>query len=364
MKILFIQVEFDSFTSTLPWTYFCHIGMADALREAGHAVDFILSAQADQINVLANEEEYDLCIINDLVHGFASLDGSCNPVPLVALRALRKRSIPLVGVIIETIFHDEGERIYDTVQPVRKRIIDQASIWIDFIITYDKFDAEFLRDQGACALWTPFFSHPPPDIVAGEASDELVFYGGLYDKRQRFLIDAGVTDRVTGGYINYPSSFARLFEQTLTLAKDPEAQPALVADIIRNFKMAIFRRYAEQLLSHRIILNLPTIFKGIACRSVEAIVLARPSLISLPRHRDEILLLESFADVCIFYNENEPQNFSRMIDVAAERTFSSAELQSITRKAAASPFAPDQFAKNVADFVNGAEPVKIEQSYF
>jgi len=36
----------------------------------------------------------------------------------------------------------------------------------------------------------------------------------------------------------------------------------------------------------------------------------------------------------------------------------------ITRKAAASPFAPDQFVKNVGNFVNCADPVKIEQSYF
>jgi hypothetical protein len=365
VNVLFIQVEFDRFAASLPWTYWCHVGMAKALADAGHRVDVVLSCQPERMQQLAADGGYDLAIVNDVVHGFGSTDAAVYPLPTAPLRRLRERGVPLLGVLIETAFHGAGEAVHDVLHVVRKRAIEQAAVWLDFVISYDRFDVDVLRSWDVNALWTPFFSQAPALPEPAEPAAELVFYGAMYDKRRRFLADAGAEHLVRGGYVHYPPAYAQMFERLLHTLALPQTSPAESFELTRMFKASVFQLYAQHLLSHRLIVNLPAIFKGIACRVVESVAMGRPSLCPLPRHADERALLARLPGrACVLYDTEQPEAFTGLLQQASQIQLDDGERAALQQFFQQSPFAPARFAQHLAEFTGGARTAAaIEASY-
>ena len=366
MNILFIQVEFKSFAASLPWTYWCHVGMAEALAGAGHQIHVVLTCQSVRLQQLANECDYDLVIVNDVVHGFGSVDAAVYPVPTGPLRILRERRIPMLGVLIETAFHGDGEAIHDVLHVVRSRAIDQASVWMDFFISYDRFDVDILRRRGVNALWTPFFSEAPADLrEPANSTGELVFYGAMYEKRRRFLTDAGADHLVHGGYIRYPSEYSQMFDLLINTLPLPQTSLQDSLEMVRIFKASVFHLYAQHLRANRLIINLPTIFKGVACRVVESVAMGQPSLSPLPRHPDERALLARLPKrMCMMYDDTQPAEFTRMLVEASRVVLEDSERTALLKFFRESPFSPARFAQHLTEFVGGARTaLAIETGY-
>jgi hypothetical protein len=366
MNILFIQVEFNHFAPSLPWTYWCHVGMAKALTDAGHRVDVVFTFQTRKLQELSFEGNYDLAILNDVVHGFSSTDAACFRTPMASITRLRERKVPVLGVVIETIFHGIEEQVHDVLHQVRRLAIEQAVQWLDFVVAYDRFDIQVLRSAGVNALWTPFFSESPPGHpLPDKPSNELIFYGAMYEKRKQFLIDTGTERILRGGYINYPETYTQIFEKLLFTLRLPETSVLESFELTRLFKESVFQVYARHLRSQRLIVNLPSIFKGVACRVVESVAMCRPSLCPLPRHPDErALLMQIPRRACVLYDENKPELFASLLREASQIELDDGERAALSKHFQHSPFSPARFARHLTEFTGGTRAAPaIEAGY-
>lgn len=364
MKILYIQFEFDQFAHSVSLAYHCSAGIPAALREAGHEVDCVLMPHTARLELLASQVDYDVALI-DVVHGMCRLDASTYQIPIPPLLTLKQRGIPIAGLLIETLFHDGGEHA-QAMPEHRLRAIMQSMLWLDAFVAFDRHDAEVLRSLGARALWMPFASSDPSPASTPAVSSTLAFVGSMYDKRQHFLRQAGLADHIAAGHITYPAEFAEVHRQIMALAGAND--PLLADDLFehyRQLKHAALAHYTEFLKQLPVIINLPSIFRGIACRTVESVWLGRVAVSPRPRHPDERRLQDRLPHVLFQYDEDAPGSFAQALQAALESRITpqqAAELQAYLRH---SPFDPSVQAVNLASFLSGKHDAQaIEASYF
>jgi hypothetical protein len=341
------------------------VGIALALRESGHNVDVIFTCQTELLIKLVSNRSYDIVLINDIVHGFSSLDKSARLIPISPLRVLREQRVKIVGILIESIFIDDTSLYDETVYHLRKHAVEQAAVWLDFVISYDRHDVDVLRDLGVNILWTPFFSEVPNLATYPLPNSDLVFYGGMYPKRQRFLKDSGTENLISGGYIDYPAAYSEMFQRLIYTIQLTETSHETSLELVSMFKKYVFHYYAQKLQNQRIIINLPSIFRGIPCRVVESIAMGRPFLCPKPRHPKEIALLKMLPDrTCMMYDENRPERFRDLLKEASSTDFQESGRIVLSRPYCQSPFSPKTFAVNFTKFISGEmTPTEIEASY-
>lgn len=364
MKILFIQYEFTQFADSVPLAYHCSAGIPAALRECGHEVDCVLMPHTARLEHLASQGEYDFALI-DVVHGLCRIDTNTYQIPIPPLLTLKRRGIPVAGILIETLFHANGENA-DVMPQHRLRAIMQSMLWLDAFIAFDRHDAAMLRSLGARALWAPFASSDPSPGAEVTPSNELVFVGSMYGKRQRFLQQAGVADQIAAGRITYPAEFAEVHRKIMALATANDAM--LKEDLFehyRQLKHAAFAHYTQFLKHLPVIINLPSIFRGIACRTVESLWLGRIVVSPRPRDPEECRLQDSVPHVLYQYDEHEPASFAEAVNAALASKLTPEQYAEVQGFLQGSAFDPQTQASNLASFVTGAqESEAIEASYF
>jgi len=364
MKILFIQYEFNQFSDSVSLAYHCSAGIPAALRECGHEVDCVLMPHTARLELLASQGDYDFALI-DVVHGLCRMDSNTHQIPIPPLLTLKRRGIPIAGILIETLFHDNGGHA-DVMPQLRLRAILQSMLWLDAMIAFDRHDADVLRSMGVRALWSPFSSSDPVPAADVNVSNELIFVGSMYDKRQRFLRDAGLGNRITAGRITYPGEFTEVHRQVLALAAANDA--TLKEDLFENYrqlKHAALGHYAQFLKHLPLIINLPSIFRGIACRTVESLWLGRVVVSPRPRHSEERRLQDSVPHALYQYDEDEPASFAQAIQAALDSKVTREQFEALDTYLRGSVFDPRTQAANFVDFISGAQDSEaIEASYF
>lgn len=364
MKILFIQYEFNTFADSVSLAYHCSAGIPAALRACGHEVDCVLMPHTARLDMLARREHYDFVLV-DVVHGLCRMDANTHQIPIPALLALKQRGIPIAGILIETLFHENGEHT-DVMPQQRLRAIMQSMLWMDALVAFDRHDADMLRSMGARALWSPFTSSDPCPGIEATPSNELIFVGSMYGKRQRFLQQAGLAGRITAGRITYPNEFTEVHRQVLALASAND--PMLKDDLFehyRQLKHAALGHYAQFLKHLPLIINLPSIFRGIACRTVESLWLGRVVVSPRPRHPEERRLQDSVPHVLFQYDEEVPASFAQALQAALDSRTTAQQFAHVQDFLRGSVFDPQAQAANLVDFVSGTrEADAIEASYF
>jgi hypothetical protein len=364
MKILFIQYEFNQFSDFISLAYHCSAGIPAALRERGHEVDCVLMPHTARLELMASREDYDLALI-DVVHGLCRFDSNTHQIPISPLLTLKQRGIPIAGLVIETLFHESDEHV-DAMPRYRLQAITQSLLWLDALIAFDRNDAALLRSMGARVLWAPFSSSHPVGEDEVNFSNELVFVGTMYGKRQRFLQQAGLADQIKAGRIAYPSEFGDVHQKILALASANDA--LLTEDLFehyRQLKYASFAHYTQFLKHLPLIINLPSIFRGIACRTVESLWLGRIVVSPRPRHPEERRLQDRVPHVLYQYDEHEPGSFADAIKAALNTGITPDQLEEVQTFLRGSPFDPLVQASNIVSFVSRSQDSQaIEQSYF
>ncbi|QNA88518.1 hypothetical protein G4G28_08440 [Massilia sp. Dwa41.01b] len=364
MKILFIQYEFNQFSDSVSLAYHCSAGIPAALRDCGHEVDCVLMPHTARLELLASREHYDFALI-DVVHGLCRMDANTHQIPIPPLLTLKQRGIPIAGIAIETLFHDHGENA-DVMPQHRLRAIMQTMLWLDAFIAFDRHDADVLRSMGVRALWSPFTSSDPSPGLEVNVSNELAFVGSMYAKRQRFLRQAGLAGQITAGRITYPDAFTEVHQDILALAtaNDP-LQAEDLFEHYRQLKHAAFAHYTQVLKHLPLIVNLPSIFRGLACRTVESLWLGRVVVSPRPRHPEECRLQDSVPHILYQYDETEPATFAEAIEAARRSRVTPQQLDEVAAFLRGSAFDPLAQAANIADFVSRARDADaIEASYF
>ncbi len=365
MKILFIQVEFANFDHSLPWTYYCHMGIAESLKQAGHDVDVVFTHQMRRLDALSREGDYDLVMVNDVQHGFFEADHFRFALPEAPVQRLRARGMPVLGFLVESVFPDHGAMHTSELDKKRLQVVERMLPQLDFVVSYDLHDAEVMRQRGAAALWAPFCSARPPLARARVSAGKITFFGSLYKKRVDFVDAAKLRDRINAGFIDYPPEVAEKF-RIATMGLMHPGPPAVDAyALLREVKETVFRIYAENLLGQPVVLNLPTMFRGISCRTVEALALGLPSLSPRPRHPGERALLATFpVRACVLYDEGEPAAFGALLEDAVANPLSGSEQVALQSRFERSPFTPAAFASNLVAFASGQRPAaQIEAGY-
>lgn len=301
MKIAFFQIvarrtDLNSWVSyESGWSYLISTGLFNALT-CQHAD--IIYIPSDSCSVREQIQSCDIVILNDFNHAFANLGEVCT-LDLETLIEIR-RSKKLFGIINESVFHADSESPRQPIDLVREKLLRQSIALLDGVITVDYYDFIYFRIIGVNVMYSPFASPYLGGLIPRVMlNSRPIFLGSIYPYRKRFLEMNSLCNKilVTNLALDLVAGHKCCTEINRAVGNADNTSYFKSFD---EFKFRQFRKYISALGGGGVVINLPSIFRGIACRMVECVQLNSYVICELPRTDFEVSLCSQFSNV-IFY---------------------------------------------------------------
>lgn len=271
-------------------------GLVKALKSECSDIIYITS---DSIQLPKIIDSCEIVIINDLHHAFANSDGVHDLALEILVNVCRNKK--LYGIINETLFHSEDEILRNPLNINREKFIKQSIPLFHGLISADFFDCQYLKSISVNVLYSPFAApsiNGPKNIQA--ATPKPLFLGSLYPFRKQFLESNKMLDKILVSNIAFDFADA---DRCRNLLENPLVKGDLASyfNCFDSYKINQFRNYILALGGSPIVVNLPSVFRGIACRLIECAQLGSYVISEFPRTQFEVELCSSLSNV-IFYD--------------------------------------------------------------
>ncbi len=272
IKVLFVQIDYLNPQGAKSLGYFSHFGLAEGLRESGANVTIVLMHQWNIITQLLSHNVYDVIIINDVIHGMSSPTVGLDPLKLSVLRSHCK---VMVGVFLESLY---GYRSLDGTTPefVRYRVskVEPVTAYFDTLWLYDENDLENLGSFSADPLiFRPFLpsrwgSAPTKDIGQSKG---YIFIGGINEHRATFLSELGDSNLVVGTLTSEDVLYWDRYCVLATRGADTIEDHSRLIKTLEGIRLEAGRSYLEAISNFRGLVHIPTYWKGMHPRFIEAV---------------------------------------------------------------------------------------------
>ena len=310
-KLLFIQAEYIGIEPSLAWAYSVRGDLINSLSTF-FEIDVLYSTESCHLlEKWCTEKEYSYIFINDISHLEYDNDLS---LPLNVLLEQKNKGVKIIGNSIETILHNN--KILEHIYYHRLQKFEKYKFLYDLIICNDYLDSELMKKMNIKTLYRPFslseeFFNLNKNI---DKKYELLFLGTLYPLRSSFIKRSEYLSQITLGNLNYSSDELIIIQQlknSLKKISDISSYNSISKNI-ELIRKNYFIKMLNILSSSKIILNLPSIFKGIPCRVVESFFANTIFLSNIPRTSHEVNLMKN-SNKCFFYDENDISDFDAVI---------------------------------------------------
>ena len=316
LRILHLQLEFNTWSDARPWTYSVGLGLEEGL--ASNRVQFTTLPttwlpRAEQI--LAGKRFDQVWL--EVVHQ-AQFDQAWDWV--ASLAPVR------VGFVGESLrYGPEEAELWPELYPrlsTRHHLVSTRLPYLTHAVATDEADAAELNAAGPVpAMWWPqavperFIKHAAPIAPNTPA----IFAGTPYGKRQYFLSHPtlrGLIERLSSPEDR--GIFPGLFEAINLAAASfmqrelPDWQRSFPAymEMLRRVRRELYSQFLEGLQAGSAVVNLPHLVKSYAGRVVEGMAAGRPivswDLPNRPRNR---ALFEAGSEILLF-NRDSPEELA------------------------------------------------------
>jgi hypothetical protein len=331
MRALVIQREYNQVESSIPWSYsirgdfyftllrFCPIDVH---------YSFDPSETEKFLSGLTTVSPYTHLIFNDINHLniWRSDHGVAHAsLSLALLKALRKNHT-LVFRCVETLFHR-----YDCDDVLNERRVTRLAYtlpFIDYLLVSDYGDYLSLLQNEVRPdrlIYLPFtlsvdvFSDlsKANEIEITEPDIELLFIGSMYDKRTKFLLKSEFRSRIVIGQFT-DKHFNSVHNQFVSrIASLPSK--ALTNQEWSDFEKARYNRFkllCRVMRRSKVIVNLPAIYRGNACRVIESLASGSISISPNPQLNEEKIRLKG--ERVFLYEESDISTFDQACSAALQ----------------------------------------------
>lgn len=313
MKILVIQHEFTHRDHAKHVSFWAHFGLARALRDHGHNVTIVMARDFERFYPDLTRYSFEVCIINDVVHGFGGYSPSMTPSQIPKIKAIAGT---LIGVMMESLFgyrNISGQ--LETFASERLRKLGELFDKFDGFMLADENDTNYLP-QRPSILHSPFvFDNHMIDQVSLEVARyrKTVFIGEVnlhrapwirrLSTRQDFaLAKIGDEDkRFWDHYIFAISNFRSIDFQMY------RAHIEFLVDA-REFAHVHYLRSISRFTS---LLHLPTYFMGFHDRTLNALLAGIVPIIPIS-DLNKNHGFEHKAN-CLFFDPNDPESLTHVM---------------------------------------------------
>lgn len=358
MKVFFCQVMADRHNLNyweafeLGWSYTISAGLVDSLRTHGAQAHFLDSKCPLDADVFSKG---DVLLINDLHHGFTNF-GPVGGAPMRLLSEAKSRGARIFGFLNETVFYSEGSAVRDPNWRTRQKIVSQIVPFLDGVITADYEDWVFLRNSTINALYSPFGAPTVSHMGVEQRFDRPIFLGELYESRLEFVRHEGLSDVILTAKLSLDPVSVRGFLESQSVPEFGELPGAEFFAAYKALKLSQYQRYLTTMAASPMVINLPSIFRGIPCRLLEAYSLSGRVLTELPRSPFERELLRKLNKNAAFYDPSIRFDFRRKMD-----DLRACQPEKVSFSGTC--FDIDMRAKFVLAFLDGSSPEKIVSGY-
>jgi hypothetical protein len=314
-RILFIQQDWPEWARARSWSYGAHLGLFDALREAGAACELWMGPWVGQAATQLYGKRFDQIWFNDLPH--LEVDP--------AFFAWAAEAAPVrVGLLVESMTYTDEELAINPSLRGRPGLIRQRLGHVTHAVACDEADRETLHDPGHLhAMWSPFtvgqraIREPVASPAPGTGG---TFCGSLYGRRQAWMSDA----RLAGRLRRQPSSEAgtllpRLFGFTghfgaATARRSLTSARGLYNAAVHRLRRSAMRLWMKELARSPAVVNLPHMVKTYTPRVVEGMAAARPVVSwRIPSRPLNQRLFEENAEI-LLYSPDDPASLADCFD--------------------------------------------------
>jgi hypothetical protein len=331
MRTLVIQREYAQVESSIPWSYSIRGDFYSALlRFCPTDVHYSLDPSETEkfLSSLTKASPYTHLVFNDINHLniWRSDYGVTHPsLSLALLKALRKNHT-LVFRCVETLFHRDDHD--DVLNERRVTRLIYTLPFIDYLLVSDYGDYLSLLQNEVRPdriIYLPFtlsidvFSDLSKvnEIEINKPDIELLFIGSMYDKRTKFLLRSEFRSSIVIGQFS-DNHFNSVHNQFVShIASLPTK--ALTIQEWSDFEKARYDRF--KLLCHvmrraKVIVNLPAIYRGNACRVIESIASGSISVSPNPQFNEEKIRLKG--ERVFLYEEAHISSFDQACSAALQ----------------------------------------------
>lgn len=293
------------------WSYLISTGLVKALKARYSDIVYIPS---DCITLAEQVEFCDIIIINDVHHAFGNIGDVCDLGLEILIKLFRTKKT--YGIINETLFEDGNQDALQSINLYRAKLIKQCFPFFHGLITADYLDFQILKRASVNVLYSPF----AVPILKGSirrktGSFRPLFLGSLYDKRRYFYEQNNLLDRVSVANIAFDMAAGGKCCDKIRSAVYDRDNVGYFTNL-DDYKFKQFRNYICALGAANIVVNLPSIFRGIPCRLVEAAQLNSYILCEFPRSDFEISMCSGLSNV-IFYRSDLVGDLLEKLDAIA-----------------------------------------------
>jgi len=317
MKIAFLQIvarhsnpkNWVAYESG--WSYLISTGLFKALKHRYSDIDYISS---DSQNLSEQLDKIDIVLVNDIHHAFGNFGDVCGFDLDILIKICRTKKA--VGILNETVYFSDSQSDISSASLQRAKIVNQSIPLFHGIITADYSDYLFLNRSSVNVLYSPFASPIFKDAIPRNAlTCRPIFLGSLYQKRKTFLELNGLLDRLVVSNIAYDVEGGSICCEKIggALNKNDTVE---YFNCLDNYKSNQIRKFLLALKASKIVVNLPSIFRGIPCRLVESAQLSSYILCEFPRTEFELSLCSGLSNI-IFYHSNVVGDLMSKLDIVS-----------------------------------------------
>jgi glycosyltransferase involved in cell wall biosynthesis len=327
LRILHLQVEFNTWAQARPWSYAAGLGLDEGLSAAGVEFLTLTTPWLGRAPEIVAGHQFDQ-VWMEVVHQSAA--------PKALFEWIAGLAPVRVGFLGESLRYAEAERaIWPEVFPQlaeREVRVESRLPYLTHAVTVDEADAQDLTARGLPSMWWPqavparFIrtQTPPPGHRA-------IIGGTPYGKRQEILQHPALQGLLSRpGSAEDQSLLPALFDGLQQAAMGfvqqglKSWQRSLLAYMttLREIRQNAFELYLDALQTGCAVVNLPHLVKGYAGRVVEGMAAGRPVVSwDLPHRPMNRALFEDGREILLFDPEQPRQLAEHLERIMRDTTF-------------------------------------------
>lgn len=344
MRTLVIQREYNQVESSIPWSHSIRGDFySSILKFCPLDVHYSINPSETErfLSKLIVDSPYTHIVFNDINHLniWRSDHGVTHASISLGLLKTLKKNHTLVFRCVETLFHryDHEDvlnerrvtRLFyvlplidyllisdygDYLSLIQNEVRPDRLIYLPFTLSIDAFNDISKINENA---------HYKPDI-------ELLFIGSMYDKRMKFLSKSNFRSRVVIGQFT-EKNFNSIHSQFISKIAGLPSR-ALTVEEWNGFEKARYDRFkllCGAMRRGKVIVNLPAIYRGNACRVIESLASGSISISPNPQLKEEKIRLKG--ERVFLYEEDDISSFDQACSTALQASSEAPSISSYVR---------------------------------